>query len=169
MHLGEPVAHDNPKLCSMRKAIKSHTVATFHDDPSHVSFQLPMHKTDRLYEGSTIEIEQRQSNLDTLAIFHRYLSPRDHLQKWHPLLWLRESRVSPTRSWYIQCLRAHFPGGFAGRSLRSGGATALALANVPTDRIRLAGRWSSHTFIRKNSVTSRCRYQRKYQLEGPRK
>jgi hypothetical protein len=116
MHLGEPVAHDNPKLCSMRKAIKSHTVATFHDDPSHVSFKLPMHKTDRLYEGSTIEIEQRQSNLDTLAIFHRYLSPRDHLQKWHPLLWLRESRVSPTRSRYIQCLRAHFPGGFAGRS-----------------------------------------------------
>jgi hypothetical protein len=34
----------------------------------------------------------------------------------------------------------------AGHSLRSGGATALALANVPAERIQLAGRWASDTF-----------------------
>jgi hypothetical protein len=154
MRLGELVAHDNPKLRSMRKAVKRHTV-TFHNDPPHMSFTLPMHKADRLYEGSTIVIEQRNSDLDPLAIFHRYLSSRDRLYKWHPLLWLRESGIPPTRSWYIQRLRAHFPSDYAGHSLRSGGATALALANVPTDRIRLAGRWSSDTFqiyIRKNPI-----------------
>jgi hypothetical protein len=154
MRLGELVMHDNPKLRSIHKAIKRYSVM-FHNDPQHFSFTLPMHKADRLYEGSTIVIEQRDSDLDPLAIFRRYLGSRDRLHKWHPLLWLRESGVPPSRSWYIQRLRGHFSPDYAGHSLRSGGATALALANVPSERIRLAGRWSSDTFqiyIRKNPI-----------------
>src|SRR5882724_2032227 len=43
----------------------------------------------------------------------------------------------------------------AGRSLRSGGATALATAGTPDDHIQARGRWSSHayhTYIRKHPV-----------------
>jgi hypothetical protein len=114
-----------------------------------------MHKADRLYEGSTIVIEQRNSDLDPLVTFRRYLISRDKLHRWLPLLWLRESGSPPTRNWYIQRLRRHFSEDYAGHSLRSGGATTLALANVPAERIQLAGRWSSDTFqiyIRKHPV-----------------
>jgi len=52
-------------------------------------------------------------------------------------------------------IRVHFPPEYADHSLRSGGATALAIAGVPADRIQAIGRWSSNTFqiyIRKNPV-----------------
>ena len=127
----------------------------FHSNPTHVSFKLPMHKADRFYKGSTIAIVHGDSTADPLIAFQHYLKSRDDLHKWHPLLWLRESSSPPTRSWYIRRLCLHFPSDFAGHSLRSGGATAMALANIPADRIRLAGRWSSDTFqiyIRKNPV-----------------
>jgi hypothetical protein len=152
--LGELVMNDNPHYQSSRKAVKRHTVS-FHDNPCHFSFVLPMHKADHLYEGSTIVIEQQDSDLDPAAIFQRYLHSRDQLHCWHPLLWLQEAGLPPTRSWYIQRLRHHFSGDFGGHSLRSGGATALALANTPANHIQLAGRWSSDTFqiyIRKHPI-----------------
>jgi len=43
----------------------------------------------------------------------------------------------------------------AGHSLRSGGATALALAGTPDDHIQARGRWSSNAYqiyIRKHPV-----------------
>ena len=137
--------HDNPAYQSVRKAVKRHSVE-FHDNPVHFRFNLPMHKADRLYQGSTIIIEQREADVNPFSIFRHYLASRDKLHRWHPLLWLRHSGTPPTRTWYIQHLRRHFSKDFAGHSLRSGGATALTLANVPADRIQLAGRWSSDTF-----------------------
>lgn len=152
--LGELVANDNPAYRSSRKAIKRHTLQ-FHDQPSHLSFTLPMHKADRFYDGSTIVIQKQFGDLDPLAVVRRYLDQRDVLHLWHPLLWVRESGQPPTRSWYVERLRRHFGSEFAGHSLRAGGATALAVAGVSSERIKLAGRWSSDTFqiyIRKNPM-----------------
>jgi hypothetical protein len=70
-----------------------------------------------------------------------------------PALWICENGSIPTRSWFLSYLHRHFPTTIAGHSLRAGGATALALAGFPNDRIQAAGRWSSSTFlsyIRKN-------------------
>jgi hypothetical protein len=52
------------------------------------------------------------------------------------------------RSWFISRLHAVIPDpSVAGHSLRSGSATALALAGTPLDRIRSIGRWSSDAFL----------------------
>jgi hypothetical protein len=152
MCLGELVAHDNLELRSSRKVIKRHTVM-FRNNPPHVSFNLPMHKADRCY--ATITIVRGVSSSDPLNVFQCYLMYQDEQHKWHPLLWLRESGMPPTRFWCIRRLRLHFPSDFAGHSLCSGGATGIALANIPAGCIRLTGRWSSDTFqiyIRKNPV-----------------
>ena len=62
----------------------------------------------------------------------------------------------PTQSWFINRLKALFPDdNVVGHSLRSGGATALALAGVPLERIQIIGRWSSEAFliyIRQNPI-----------------
>lgn len=154
MRLGEIVAHDNPSYRSTRKSIKRHSVE-ISSSPRHISFFLPMHKADRLFEGSHIVLEERNSHLDPVAIFLRYINRRDHLFPLYPHLWIRENGTAPTRSWFIRRIRLHFPPEYAGHSLRSGGATALAIAGVPADRIQTIGRWSSNTFqiyIRKNPV-----------------
>jgi integrase len=154
MRLGEIVAHDNPKYRSVRKSIKRHTV-NISSSPPHISFFLPMHKADRLFEGSHIVLEKRASRLDPFAIFLQYLQQRDRRFSLYPQLWLRENGSTPTRSWFLRRIRALFPPEYAGHSLRSGGATALAIAGVPPDRIQAIGRWSSNTFqiyIRKNPV-----------------
>ena len=65
LRLGELVMHDNPAYQSMCKAVKRHSVE-FHDNPVHFRFNLPMHKADRLYQGSTIVIEQRGADIDPL-------------------------------------------------------------------------------------------------------
>ena len=100
MRLGELVMHDNLCYRSLRKAIKCHSVK-FHDNPRHFMFTLPAHKADRLYEGSTIVIEQRNSDIDPLVVFHRYLLSCNRLHPWHPLLWLLQSGSPPTCMWYI--------------------------------------------------------------------
>jgi len=153
LRLGEIVAHDNPTYRSARKTIKRCSVK-ISGPPRHISFFLPTHKADRFFEGSQIILEER-TRLDPVAIFLRYIAHCDRLFPLHPQLWLRENGTVPTRSWFIRRVRAHFPPEFAGHSLRSGGATALAIAGVPADRIQAMGRWSSNTFqiyIRKNPV-----------------
>lgn len=154
MRLGEIVAHDNPAYRSTRKIIKRSTVK-FSTSPRHISFFLPTHKADRFFEGSHIVLEERASRLDPVAFFLRYIDHRDQLFPLHPQLWLRENGTVPTRAWFMGRIRRLFPPEFAGHSLRSGGATALAMAGVPADRIQAIGRWSSNTFqiyIRKNPV-----------------
>lgn len=152
MRLGELVGHDTIALRSSRKMSKRFPL-TIVDD--HYSFNLPMHKADRFYEGSTIVVPHRSDDLDPIAIFRRYLDVRDAKHRFNPFLWLRESGVVPTRSWYIARLRRHFPSDIAGHSLHSGGATAYALAGMSDDRIQALGRWASDTFkiyIRKNPI-----------------
>ncbi len=154
MRLGEITAHDNPAYRSARKTIKRFSV-TISQSPRHISFFLPTHKADRLFEGSHIILEQRTHPLDPVAVFLRYIEQRDRLFPLFPQLWLRENGSIPTRSWFMHRIRSHFPPEYAGHSLRSGGATALAIAGIPADRIQAIGRWSSDTFqiyIRKNPV-----------------
>ena len=99
-----------------------------------------MHKADRFFEGSTIVLQERHGSLDPLKIFRQYLRSRDHLFPHLPELWLRSSGKVPTRSWFINRLRSFFPGNdIAGHSLRSGGATALALAGTPLHQIQAIG------------------------------
>ncbi|KAF8591603.1 hypothetical protein K439DRAFT_1626974 [Ramaria rubella] len=52
----------------------------------------------------------------------------------------------PTYSWFVSRLHAILDRDIGGHSIRSGGATALALAGVPDSVIQAMGRWSSETF-----------------------
>lgn len=152
LRLGELVVHDTVDLRSARKVSKRYPLTV---TDQHYTFNLPMHKADRFYEGNTIVVPRRSDDLNPLPIFIEYLSRRDNLHRLHPFLWIRESGFSPTRSWYISRLRRHFPSDIAGHSLRSGGATTYALAGMPDDRIQALGRWASDTFriyIRKNPI-----------------
>ena len=58
------------------------------------------------------------------------------------------------RSWFIRCLASVFPNSnVSGHLMRAGGATSLAAAGVPPDRIRAIGCWRSSAwehYIRKN-------------------
>ena len=153
MWLGEITAHDNPAYCSACKSVRRCSVK-LSPSPYHISFSLPMHKADHLFEGLHVILEQWTHPLDPVAVFLRYIEQCDRLFPLHPQLWLRENGSVPTRSWFMHRIRSHFPPEY-GHSLRSGGATALALAGVPADRIQTIGRWSSNTFqiyIRKNPV-----------------
>ncbi len=148
LRLGELVQPDERSLRDFRKAIPRSSVKLASTPRPHAAFFLPMHKADRLWEGSSIVLDQRTGPLDPLPIFKRYLSSRDSLFPYLPNIWLTEAGKIPTRSWFITKLRTIFPAdNVAGHSLRAGGATALALAGTPLDRIQLIGRWSSEAFL----------------------
>src|SRR5260221_975357 len=156
LRLGELVDPDASHLRDFRKSISRLSVK-FHDLPHpHVSLFLPMHKADRFFEGSTIIFEKRTSGIDPMHFFKIYLSSRDQHFPHLPELWLRKNGRVPTRSWFINRIRAIFPSNeIAGHSLRAGGATALALAGPPLQQIQNIGRWSSDAFLiylRKNPL-----------------
>lgn len=154
LRLGELVQHDTRALRDPRKAIRRLSVNI---TPDHYGFTLPMHKADRLWQGSKILIERRAPviGVDPHAAFVRYLSSRDAKHPYNPHLWCREDGSIPTRSWFIRRLRQHFPSDIAGHSLRQGGATALALAGRSPEFIQALGRWASDTwkiYIQRNPV-----------------
>ncbi len=148
LRLGELVDHDSTSLRDYRKSI-SHLSIKFDDDPCpHVSLFLPMHKADRFFEGSTVIFKKRSSILNPVHFFKIYLQSRDNCYPHLPQLWLRSNGRVPTRSWFINRIRTVFPSNeIAGHSLRSGGATALALAGTLLHQIQSAGHWSSNTFL----------------------
>ena len=140
MRLGELVDPDSVALRSYRKTIDRCSIQFKSIPRPHVSFLLPMHKADRFYEGSTVVLEERLGSLDPLKIFRQYLLSRDRSFLHLPELWLHCSGKVPTQSWYIDCLRSLFPTNeIAGHSLRSGRATALALAGTPLHQIQAIG------------------------------
>jgi hypothetical protein len=141
--LGELVWPENKTLQSyhnvpLRHSIRWHTHA--------LRYLLPIHKADPFFEGNQLFIQQTDPPMDAYQPLLRYLQSRNRLFPGHPVLWLRADSSIPTRQWFISCLRVLFPADVAGQSLRSGGATALALAGVPNDCIQAAGRWSSQAF-----------------------
>jgi hypothetical protein len=148
MWLGELVNSDATVLQNFRKSIRRLSVKFSNDPCPHASFFLPTHKADRFYEGLSIVLEKYEGDLDTLQVFKNYITLCDSKFTHLPDLWLHESRKLPLCSWFIPQLRAVINDpNVAGHSLRSGGATALALAGMPLEHIRLIGRWSSEAFL----------------------
>jgi hypothetical protein len=152
MRLGELVYPDRLADRSIAKVILRSSVQI---EQNQYQFHLPAHKADRFFQGNVVLIQAADSAPNPVPIFRRYLDTRDTLFPHHLHLFLRANGDIPTRSWFIERIKAIFPDNVAGHSLRSGGATALAIAGVPDNRIQAIGRWSSDAFqiyIRKHPV-----------------
>ena len=143
MHLGELTLLDNDAKRSFLKTILHHTVIV---TPSTFSFTLPSHKADRFFDGNTVLLETRLGTLCPVKPLIAYLAARDALYPLHPQLWLTSAGSPPTYSWIVRRLKSALGDDVAGHSLRSGGATALAIAGTPDDHIQARGRWSSNAY-----------------------
>ncbi|TDL16581.1 hypothetical protein BD410DRAFT_700292, partial [Rickenella mellea] len=133
IRLGEMTWPDNPSLQSWRRVpMRTSLFIT----ATHISYVLPAHKADRYYEGSKLLVQHNNTKHDPYHPFLRYLLFRDKRFPANPELWLREDGSVPLRSWFLRRLGLHFPNNISGHSIRSGGATALAQAGVPDDRIQ---------------------------------
>ena len=115
-----------------------------------------MHKANQFFAGSTIVLKHHCGDLNPMISFSSYLRSCNHAFPHLPELWLHSSGEVPMCSWYINQLRAVLPSkDIAGHSLRSGGATALALTETPLQQIQSIGHWSSNAFriyIRNNPI-----------------
>lgn len=154
MRLGELCWPDKKSLQDWRQVIMRHTVTWF---DSGFGYLLPGHKGDKFWEGNQIVIQKRNDSVDPYAAFTRYLQSRDRRFPHNPQLWIRADGSIPQRSWFERRLKNLFPAAsnISGHSMRAGGATALAEAGVPDDRIQAMGRRKSDAFkayIRKNPV-----------------
>jgi hypothetical protein len=152
MRLGELVVPDDKYLLDPRKITTRTSVALSADD---YRFFLPSHKADKFFEGNTIIVQQHHTIVDPFSHFKSYLQSRDHLFPFSSALWLRADGSHPTCSFFIDRLHLFFESDVAGQSLRSGGATSLALNGVSPHLIQAIGRWASPAFqvyIRKNPV-----------------
>jgi hypothetical protein len=151
--LGELTQPDNVKLRDYRRLPQRITVRRFQD---RIEYLLPIHKADILFEGNKIVVEKVQDAWDPVSAFSRYLSARDARFRYQPQLWLTSDGNPPTRSWVLTRLQGLLGSSIAGHSIRSGGATFLALKGVPDERIQAIGRWSSEAwkqYVRKHPVT----------------
>lgn len=143
MRLGELVFPDKHSLRDFRKVTKRTSVELL---PDGFSFFLPGHKADQFFEGNRVIIHKTNSGDDPNQPFRKYLCSRDQMFPYHPELWLRQDGTVPTRGWFMNRLRKHFPSDVGGHSLRAGGATALAQAGIPPHLIQAIGRWASEAF-----------------------
>ena len=152
MCLGELTFPDSVAHCNYRKVILWHNVDV---TTKSYSFLLPGHKADCIYEENLVIIEQTALPTSPQTFFTSYLTSQDHFHPLKPELWLRESGIVPTHSWFIKQLHNFSPSDIAGQSMHAGGATSLAEAGVPPNIIQAIGQWASNTFqiyIRKNPV-----------------
>ncbi|KDN33940.1 hypothetical protein RSAG8_12965, partial [Rhizoctonia solani AG-8 WAC10335] len=138
--LGELCWADEPQRRNYRRIIMRSSVSR---TTSSFSYLLPAHKADMSYSGNVIRIESRWDTINPIPILNQYLSARDSRFPYHCELWLRSDGVPPTKSWFRKRLATIFPSDISGHSLRSGGATALAIHGVPDNLIQKIGRWSS--------------------------
>ncbi|KLO20142.1 hypothetical protein SCHPADRAFT_817288 [Schizopora paradoxa] len=119
------------------------------------TLHLPGHKADQYLAGHQVVLQQHQNHLDPCAPMRKYLDSRDALFPFHPHLWLRENGTVPTFGWIVKKMKVFFEGDIGGSSIRSGGATHLALLGVPNQTIQAVGRWSSEAFrgyLRKHPI-----------------
>lgn len=143
MRLGELVNPDQIAKRSFNKIIRRSSLQITN---TQYQFLLPAHKADRFFEGNTILIQSTNSAPDALPIMQRYTRQRDELFPNHPQLFLRHDGTVPARQFFMQRIKNLLPGDVGGHSMRSGGATALAIAGVPDNRIQAMGRWSSDAY-----------------------
>jgi hypothetical protein len=154
LRLGELTYPDSRKLQNPRKLSRRSSVSF--PDNSSFQFLLPSHKVDPFFEGNNIVVRRLLPNgIDPLPLFMQYLVSRDNLFPFKPELWIRSNGSVPTCSFFTTQLRQFCDASYAGQSLRSGGATALAGAGVSPHIIQGIGRWSSEAFriyMRKSPV-----------------
>lgn len=151
LRVAEFTMPDNVKARNWKKFSRCASVQWFKDDTA-ISFLLPAHKGDTIFEGNRIIIV----TATVIRAFHAYVSARDSHFPLHPALWVRADGTVPTRDWFVKRLRQLIPDShYGGQSLRAGGATALAENGTLPHIIQARGRWSSEAFriyIRKNPV-----------------
>jgi hypothetical protein len=144
MRLGELTQPDARSKRSFSELTMRHSLSIM---PDNYSFHLPYHKGDRFFEGNTILIESWPgSPVCPHKLLSSYVTTCDFRFPLYPELWLTSAGEVPTYSWFITRLQKVLGVEVAGHSLRSGGATALALAGVCNDLIQAIGRWASDTF-----------------------
>jgi hypothetical protein len=143
MRLSELVLPDALSLRDYRKISPRASITLTADN---FQFFLPSHKADATFEGNHILIVRSTAPHDAHHLFTRYLRLQDLMHPYHPHLWILRNGEIPTRSWFLNRLSSFFPSNIAGQSMRSRGATALALAGVPPYLIKATGRCASDTF-----------------------
>lgn len=141
--LAELCISDDSRLYDVHKSMKRFDVTV---STTSIQLRLPGHKADKFFAGSTLLVLNLARPVCLYSFLLRYLARRNSLFPWHPDLWVRHDGSPPSRSWFTARLRRHFSPDISGHSMRAGGATALAAAGVPDDRIRLLGRWSSEAY-----------------------
>ena len=102
-------------------------------------------------------MHRQHPDTDPWAAFCVYLASRDRLFPYRSELWLHHDGSIPLRAWFLRHLSKTFlpSANISGHSMRSGGATALAVAGVPASQIQAIGRWSSDSwqvYVRKHPV-----------------
>jgi hypothetical protein len=150
MRLGELVWPDTTalqdyRIVSLRKSVIVNL--------NSFQFTLPGSKTDKLFDGHNIYLRKQKTDIEPYRVFIAYLNSRDKHFPFNPELWIRENGQIPTYNWFRKRMLALFPSDYAGHSIRSGGATALAEQNVAPHLIMAIGRWSSEAwrlYIRKH-------------------
>ena len=140
MRLGELVWPDAIQLQSLRKISLRRSLRTTADS---YSFVLPTHKALKAGHGEEILVRAFTPTVNPLPILLAYMRSRDLHFFSAPELWLTRDGAIPTRTWFMRRFRRFFGSEFAGHSMRSGGATTLALIGKPPHVIQTLGRWSS--------------------------
>ena len=110
--------------------------------PGAYSFTIPTSKTNRIFEGHHVIIQDHTAP-HPLEPFLTYLNSRDSLFPHCAELWLCENSSIPTHAWFLQKLTFYFPHDTASQSMRAGGATNLASRSYSPDAIMSIGRWLS--------------------------
>jgi len=136
-----------PDLVAKHSFIKLSLCNTLKLSHNRYSYHLPYHKGDRFFDGNTVMIDSLTvASHCPVCRMTKYIALRDALFPTFPELWLTSSGDTPSYSWVITRLRMTLGQEVGGHSLRSGGATALALMGVSHDIIQLMGHWASDTF-----------------------
>ncbi|KDN34124.1 hypothetical protein RSAG8_12785, partial [Rhizoctonia solani AG-8 WAC10335] len=138
--LGELCWPNETEYQSYRRLIPRHSVSL---EPDAFSYLLPVHKADPGFQGARIRVVKQWDMLDPIPILRTYLASRDARFGGFLELWLTSAGKTPTKSWFTARLKQYCALDLTGHSLRSGGATALALSGVPDAYIQKLGRWSS--------------------------
>ncbi|EJD51058.1 hypothetical protein AURDEDRAFT_37700, partial [Auricularia subglabra TFB-10046 SS5] len=144
MRLGELVWPDSDALCEYRKCVNFSSLAWRSatdpdgDGAEGLSFTLPGHKGNRFFDGQTVIVTARPDTANALPVMRSYLKLRQSNPntRLHPVLFVRADGSVPRRSWFINYLKANFGSDIRGHSIRSGGATDLALRGVPDNVIQ---------------------------------
>lgn len=144
--LGELVSPDQTAFKDDRYFIRWNSLS-FSTCLKFAQYTLPFSKTDQFGKGAKVAIYQNEY-LPACPIRRlvAYLEYRDQYFPNNPYLFINSRGQAPTRSWFMRRFSSMFSKGKTGHSLRSGGATALALAGRSLKFIQESGLWASEAF-----------------------